>query len=89
MPGSEVGVTSLFIAFFAGEGVAALIARGPLVVQLFAPRQVVQVLDALAGLVAHPARAAQVVGVVPVGGVVRTNMSKADVASECRSLHLL
>ena len=68
VPGSEIGVSGLLVTLLAGEGVAALVARGPLVGQLLAPRQVVQVLDALARLVAHPAGTAQVVGVVPVAG---------------------
>lgn len=79
-----LGVACLFIALLAGEGVTAPVggARYPLVHQRLAPRHVLQVLVAHSVGVGYPTGAAQVVAVLPIGGVVVAPMS-LQLAQNC------
>ena len=78
MPRPEVAVASLFVAFLAREGVAAVvgIAGFALVEQRFSPWHILQMLIGGTVGVGHPRGAAQMVAVLPIGGVVRTPVKR-------------
>ena len=76
VPGSEIGVASFLVTFLAGESVAGVVGvtRFTLVKQRFSPRHVLQMLVCGTVCVSHPAGAAQMVAVLPIGGVTAAPM---------------